>query len=320
MTDTQIKLGDFVFEAFEIPENIPFGGQQRLAVHQLVGGQRVVNAMGRDEMDLVWSGLFFGSAALVRATYLHSLRIAGKPLKLTWSQFNYTVVIANFTFNYERFYKIPYQITLKVVSDNTLPTPSFVPTGYDSAILGDMSAASVFGSLINDAGLTSSLGSLGTAINAVSSFAKAAQSTINTVLVPLTAAVSYTKTLIASTENTVRSVTTLGGIIPNNPIANQASGLLSQVNATAQLPNLYGLQNVLSRMGVNLGAINNLPNGQTVTQSGGNLFAMASQYYGDATQWTGIAQANNLTDTQLSGTNTLVIPANPQPTGGVYVK
>jgi hypothetical protein len=320
MSVVKVQLGDFVFEAFEVPESIPVGGGQKLVVHQLVGGQRVVDAMGRDDMDLAWSGLFLGSAALARATYLDSLRVAGKPLNLTWSQFNYTVIIADFHFPYEKFYKLPYQITLKVVKDNTLPTPSFVPTGYDAAIMGDMGLANGFGSLIGDLGLTGALGTLGTAVSAVSSFAQAAQSTINTVLTPLLAVQSYAKTMIASAENTVRSVTTLGGILPNNPIANQAAGLINQVNATAQLPNLYGLQSVLGRMGSNLSAVNNLPSGQTIIQSGGNLFSLAEKYYGDATKWAGIAQANNLTDTQLTGVNTLIIPANPQDTGGVYVK
>ncbi len=47
---------------------------------------------------------------------------------------------------------------------------------------------------------------------------------------------------------------------------------------------------------------------QTVTVVGGNLFALAAVYLNDATQWIRIAQANGLSDPQLSGVNTLVIP------------
>ena len=59
---------------------------------------------------------------------------------------------------------------------------------------------------------------------------------------------------------------------------------------------------------------------QTVTVNGGNLYQLAAQYLGDATQWVRIAVQNGLSDPFIaSGTPiTLVIPdINPQATGGV---
>ena len=47
---------------------------------------------------------------------------------------------------------------------------------------------------------------------------------------------------------------------------------------------------------------------QTVTVAGGNLFQLAAQYLGDATQWNRIAQLNGLTDPFLSGPITLELP------------
>lgn len=59
-------------------------------------------------------------------------------------------------------------------------------------------------------------------------------------------------------------------------------------------------------------------NGQVITVAGGNLFALAAQYLGDATQWIRIAQANQLSDPQLEGVNTLVIPpVDPAAGGGI---
>ena len=55
---------------------------------------------------------------------------------------------------------------------------------------------------------------------------------------------------------------------------------------------------------------------QVITVAGGNLFALAAQYLGDATQWIRIAQANNLSDPVLSGINTLVIPSVDASAGG----
>ena len=55
-----------------------------------------------------------------------------------------------------------------------------------------------------------------------------------------------------------------------------------------------------------------------VTVVVGNLFAIAAQYLGDATQWIRIAQANGLRDPVLSGVVTLALPpVDPLATGGV---
>ena len=57
---------------------------------------------------------------------------------------------------------------------------------------------------------------------------------------------------------------------------------------------------------------------QTITVIGGNLFQIAAQYLGDASQATRIAQLNNLSDFWISGQTTLLIPTvDPSATGGV---
>ena len=61
-------------------------------------------------------------------------------------------------------------------------------------------------------------------------------------------------------------------------------------------------------------------NGQVIVVAGGNLFALAAQYLNDATQWIRIAQANQLSDPQLQGVNTLIIPpVDPTAGGGIAV-
>jgi hypothetical protein len=59
---------------------------------------------------------------------------------------------------------------------------------------------------------------------------------------------------------------------------------------------------------------------RTVTVAGGNLFALALQYLGDATQWNRIAQENGLLDPVLTGIVTLQIPSvDSTAGGGVFV-
>lgn len=319
--DTYLSMFDyksevaFDFARFEIPEKINFGGDQALVVHELVGGVRVVDAMGRQEAPLEWSGLFQGENALVRALYLDGLRISGKVQRLTWSLFSFDVVIKTLHCDFERQYKIPYRISFVIIKDNCNPLSELYVDAVDEWISDDMAEANALGDLIGDGPLSGLLKTLDSAISSVSSFANAVQSTINGVLAPLAAVQARVQVLTASVGNVIGNVTTLGGILPNNPIAQQANKLMGQVNAMTQLPQLYNLQSVLGRMGGNLGSIGTA--GRQVATAGGNLYQMASDAYGDAMAWTGIAKANGLTDPTISGVKTLTVPALPDDSGGV---
>lgn len=57
-----------------------------------------------------------------------------------------------------------------------------------------------------------------------------------------------------------------------------------------------------------------------ITMMNANLFALAAQYYNDATQWVLIALANGLKDPFVPGQVTLIIPANTTSTGGLPVQ
>ena len=58
---------------------------------------------------------------------------------------------------------------------------------------------------------------------------------------------------------------------------------------------------------------------KTSTVGGGNLFQIALQELGDATQWNRIAELNGLIDPFLTGLVTLQIPKyDPSAGGGVY--
>jgi hypothetical protein len=56
---------------------------------------------------------------------------------------------------------------------------------------------------------------------------------------------------------------------------------------------------------------------KTITVAGGNLFQIAADQLGDATQWNRIASLNGLVDPFLRGVTTLQIPAtNPNAGNG----
>ncbi len=55
---------------------------------------------------------------------------------------------------------------------------------------------------------------------------------------------------------------------------------------------------------------------KTIMVTGGNLFQIAAQYLGDATQWIRIAQLNDITDPWLTGLMTLTLPDLDASAGG----
>lgn len=313
--DTTLKLGEFEFASLEIPASIPFGGSQRLAVHQLVGGAKVVDAMGRADKALVWSGIFMGTTAPDRARYLDTLRVAGLPLTLVWSTFNYLVVVREFDAVYEKSYQVAYSITCEVIKDNTSPVTTSGNVPVDTAMTTDSSTMTTLAGSIGDSTLSGLVATVSSAVSAVSSFAKAAQSTINGVLQPIAAAQQQVTLLTASASNTIANVTTFGGVLPGNPVSVAAAKLSSQAAAMEQLGDLYNLRNVLGRMQANLGQVNSSQ--RTVAAAGGNLFQIAEQQYGDASAWTTIAKANGLTDPFIQGAQILTIPPLPDGADGV---
>ena len=55
---------------------------------------------------------------------------------------------------------------------------------------------------------------------------------------------------------------------------------------------------------------------RVVNVAGGNLFALAAQYLGDATKWYQIAVVNGITDPMLTGPLALIIPPSGLPSNG----
>jgi len=117
MSDITLVLGPIVFRDYEIPSGIRFGGAQRLVVHQLANGGRVIDALGRDDMDICFEGVFAGSDATLRARALDELRASGSVLPLTWDVFFYSAIIRQFVADYTTGWWIPYRLACTVLRD-----------------------------------------------------------------------------------------------------------------------------------------------------------------------------------------------------------
>lgn len=141
---TSLTLGPVAFTAFEVPERISFGGTQRLAIHRLAGGGRVVDSLGWDDAPITWSGTFSGNQAGSRARLLETICAAGNPVSLMWDDFCYTVVIARFSADYRFGYWIPYRIECAVTRDQ-LQQLAIAAEALMNSELADLTSAAAFG-------------------------------------------------------------------------------------------------------------------------------------------------------------------------------
>jgi hypothetical protein len=134
-------LGSVIFQGFEIPEKLHgLGGRHQLAVKKLIGGERVVDAMGPDAADIRWSGKFQGGNAVGRARRVDQLRQSGQQVMFAWGGIAHTVVVQEFEFEPERTYQVPYHICLMVVSNSGADSSG--GASLDTLVGSDMALAS----------------------------------------------------------------------------------------------------------------------------------------------------------------------------------
>ncbi len=145
MAEGALLLGPILFQDFELPERVCWGGRQRLTVHRLPGGVRVIDALGRDDADIVWSGVFSGSDAAARARTLDLMRAEGGFWPLTWDWFFYTVLIACFEADYARSNWVPYRITCTVLRDETAAAVA-TAVSLATSVMDDLTTAQGLGS------------------------------------------------------------------------------------------------------------------------------------------------------------------------------
>jgi hypothetical protein len=207
MSDFSLTLGPVAFAGFEIPSSITLGGKQRLAIHKLPGGIRIIDAMGPDPADLAWSGIFTGPDAADRARILDTLRVAGLQLLLTWDAFLYTVIIESFEADYRSPWWIPYRVSCAVVRDEAAALVTGV-LSLAPSITDDLATAGIFAT---SAALAASAPNATTAGTAAYITATAA----------LNATVTSLDSQIATAEPAIQA--------NNVPSAAAACGLLAQL-------------------------------------------------------------------------------------------
>ena len=112
-------LGDMVFDPnanpFSVPDKITSGEGQSLGVIKTIGGGKTIDAMGQDPEKISWSGRWRAPNAVGNNDTMVAMAAAGQQINCTWGAYFYQVVIAKYTFEYEKAWEIPYSVELEVL-------------------------------------------------------------------------------------------------------------------------------------------------------------------------------------------------------------
>lgn len=234
-----LALGGILFSGFELPDQINLGGRHALVTHQLPGGQRVVDAMGRDDDDVTWRGRFRGGQAAARARAVDALRTAGEPVTLAWGGFRHTVVVSEFQAEYRQRYEIPYAVTCVVV---TPPPGATVPSLTD---LLDADLTRVLGLGLDDvsAAVAGVRGAIATAKTLADGFRGG--------LTDIAHSVSLAQAALGQAAGAADAAAAAAGLPSAGP-ADFAAGLLAQADALARLDALHAAAAGVGRMAANI--------------------------------------------------------------------
>jgi hypothetical protein len=340
-----VVLDSVVFTDQEVPQGIKWGGAQKLNVHKMPGGARVIDAMGRDDMAIVIAGRTIGTAAAdARGYQLDQMRIAGQPVPLTWGPHLYTVVVSHFECE-DKAFMGEFRVTCEVLRDET---SDFF---YDSPIslLGELTDAANFA--LNLYSQAVNLTAVGEAIAGSLTGIQGTLEQVGTLTAgdsnaaALAASVAACQAQVGAAMETgeqpailINQIAAVNGLLFGTTDPTQ--GISNLVNVQAESGGQAAgaaVQGYLGRMGVNLAAVAGATDAQatftiptpppqtiggsagtTLQTAGGNLFAIAAQQLGDATQWYRVALASGLSDPMLSGFVTLTIPdAIQAPSDGI---
>jgi hypothetical protein len=211
----------------------------------------VIDAMGRDDMDIGWAGRFRGAFGEARARSLDQLRIAGQQLLLTWSSLRYLVVIEKFEANFQQPFEIPYSISCTVLQDVSAPILA-VPVDVTSQISADINASAAIAAAIQVPSIGTALVAVTGAAGAITSYPGASSADVTGVQVPIASAQTAVTTQQNMQNSFVAASGSVFGIVGGANPQLLAQTLSAQSAAFAQLGQLSQLQAYLGRASINI--------------------------------------------------------------------
>jgi len=251
MTDTPVLLGGFAFTSWGIPERINGGGRQRMVVHQLIGGTRVVDVMGWEPDQIRFAGRLRGSAAMLNARLVETLARSGNATVFSYWTNRYQVVVDSFSWSFQRYYEIPFEICLTVVADLTQQVWQAAADTLDDLFGADLVTASA--AAVSLPTVASGLAQVSTTQATLGTLQGAGAAT----LLPLANNVGTTLTTAQAVQATLDNglpAAAAGGVVAGGDPGVLASSLSQQTSNMQMLASATQVSAVLTRMQNNLTA------------------------------------------------------------------
>jgi hypothetical protein len=143
---------ELVFEGMSLPDSLTGGGDQTLVTHKLIGGKRIVDAMGPDDEPIAWQGFLLDEFAQLQVFQLDLLRRSGREVQLLLPipQRAYRAVVGRFTWTQKRPYLYDYSISLTIIEDQVAGDGAAASRSLEQEIAADLDAAETYAAARDD--------------------------------------------------------------------------------------------------------------------------------------------------------------------------
>lgn len=265
---TPLSIGDVVFATQECPNKLSIGAaEQMLAVHDMPGGSRVVNAFGNKFKDVTWEGHFWDQNISIRVQQLRLYQVSGVEIPVSFGDEKYYCIVKDFDPGYLGGYN-EYSITLCITRDNNGQFTVASSTSIDTQVQALQSAAIAQNVAVQAVDPTQS-GGFQSALTNLWAVIAAAQPLAQNI-------VSGGQGILQAAATAIEAVQTYQALV----------GEVAQ-----QYPNVVALISALQLITDN---VSRGQSPQSVAVIGGDLFGIAAMQYGDVTQAFSLAAANGL--------------------------
>lgn len=289
---TPLILDTFVFDEaqLEVPEaSGDMGGNQSIEQHDFPGGIRTHKSYGYFPAAQKWRARFHGTNASDRAEGVKRIMAAGREVKLQYGSRSWLGRVANFSPTARHTWLYDYQLEfwprIDYGAGPTFPPVTDLGTVLALHILSLQSLLTfgLSGSLLFQALAAELGGPVGFLVSQVQDSIAAAGGVIGNVS-------SINQQAIYQASLSALAACAPYQVSPDSTQSSPASDAAARIQA---------IQTIMSAA---------QPTKAVVQTINPNLLVLAAQYYGDATQWRTIANANGLADPQPTGSFNLVIP------------
>lgn len=283
-----LTLGSVTFASEECPSTLAIGGlAQMQAVHDPIGGGRVVHNLGIKPNDVGWTGTFWDQRIQTRVATLRAYVVAGTEIPVTWRNESYFAIVREFEPTYENAWICHYRIALTITRDGNGAFTQTTPPSVDNTVNS----------------LQTDLANQNSALQAADAAGSSAMQRALTQLHYLLDTVGPLAQLTGTALTTVLNAVNVAQLAIRRYLATQSQSGQNFVTASRMF-------SIVSLIGANVAR------GQvasTVPKFGGSLFEVAASQYGDVTRTFDLASANGLNTPVLTKTalSTVVLPPFP---------